>query len=198
MELHFARTAVVVVAGIPGAGKSTLIRRAAPPEARVVDTDDARARGDGGRGLYVRHYLGLTRAILCGGRPVVMHTRGTCAPARWAIRVLAAVARRPAHLVLVDVPRAVAQAGQHARGRTVTPAAMDAQWRRWRRLVRRGVAAERWHGVVTLDRAQAAAVTALRFGTDPTIHHPAGRGSAGDTPHREGAPTWTRTRRRAV
>ena len=53
MQLSFPSDAVVVVAGVPGAGKTTLIRRAVDREAaRVVDTDDRRR----GRLLYPGHY----------------------------------------------------------------------------------------------------------------------------------------------
>jgi adenylate kinase len=46
MQLSFPADAVVVVAGVPGAGKTTLIRRAVDRrEVRVVDTDDRRAEG---------------------------------------------------------------------------------------------------------------------------------------------------------
>ncbi len=166
MELQFTSAAVVVVAGVPGAGKSTLIRRAAPPGARVVDTDDARARGRGGRGLYLRHYARIARAV-AGRRPVVIHTRGTRPAARRAIRLLAALAGRPAHLVLVDAPREVAEAGQRERGRTVSQAVMDAEWRRWQRLLIGGVGAEHWRSLDVLSREEAAQVTAFSFGAAP-------------------------------
>ena len=54
MQLSFPADAVVVVAGVPGAGKTTLIRRAVDRDvARVVDTDDRREAG-GRRLLYAR------------------------------------------------------------------------------------------------------------------------------------------------
>ena len=52
MDLRFSSDAVVVVAGVPGAGKTTLIRRAVDPAAvRVVDTQDRRERGRASRAI---------------------------------------------------------------------------------------------------------------------------------------------------
>jgi GTPase SAR1 family protein len=159
VDLSFPSNAVVVVAGVPGAGKTTLIRRAVDREvARVVDTDDHRRE----RLLYVRHYLRIATAV-AGRRPAVIHSRGTHPMARRAIAALAALRRRPAHLVLIDADRAEAEAGQRARGRTVAAAEMDRQVARWRRLMARRPAGEGWASVVVLDRAGAAGIEAFGF-----------------------------------
>ena len=119
MELAYEHDAVVVVAGVPGAGKSTLIRRAVDrTAAAVVDTDDERERGRGGRLLYARHYVRIAAAVL-GARPVVVHSRGTRAPARRAVALLARLRGRPAHLLLLDADRPAAEAGQRRRGRVL-------------------------------------------------------------------------------
>jgi len=61
VRLTYPQDAVVVVAGLPGAGKSTLIRRAVNPSVvRIVDTDDQRR--EGGRASYVRHYARILAA----------------------------------------------------------------------------------------------------------------------------------------
>jgi AAA domain len=159
MRLSFHSDSLVVVAGVPGAGKTTLIRRTVDRRAaRVVDTDDERAVGRG-RLLYVRHWARIAAAIAARG-PVVVHTRGTSAVGRRAIALLARLAGRPAHLVLLDAGRAEAEAGQRARGRTVDAREMSRHVERWRRLRARG---EGWTSVLRLDRGQAARVTAIGF-----------------------------------
>ena len=159
MQLAFPSDAVVVVAGVPGAGKTTLIRRAVDREVtRVVDTDDRRR----GRLLYLGHYVRIAAAI-AGRRPVVIHSRGTHPAARRAIAALAALRGRSAHLVLLDAARDEAEAGQRTRGRTVSPGEMDRQVARWRRLMARVPAGEGWASVVTLDRAQAARTDVFEF-----------------------------------
>jgi hypothetical protein len=164
MRLSFSSDSVVVVAGVPGAGKTTLIRRAVDPvAARIVDTADLR----GGRRppaviLYPLHYARIVAAIL-GRRPAVIHSRGTHAALRRAIAVMAGLRGRPAHLVLIDAARDEAEAGQRARGRAVPRGEMERQVSRWRRLMRRGARGEGWESVVVLDRAQAAATESMEF-----------------------------------
>lgn len=161
MQLRFPSDAVVVVAGVPGAGKTTLIRRTVDREAvRVVDTEDRRERGE--RVSYIAHYARIIGAV-AGRRPAVIHSRGTHAAARRAIALLARLRGRPAHLVMLDAPRAAAEAGQRRRGRLVPEAEMERQVVRWRRLMRRNPAREGWASVVVLDREQAAATSEFAF-----------------------------------
>ncbi len=162
MQLSFPSDAVVVVAGVPGAGKTTLIRRAVDRDrVRVVDTDDRREAGRR-RLLYPGHYARIAAAI-AGRRPVVIHSRGTHAGARRLIAVLAALRGRSAHLVLLDAGRGEAEAGQRRRGRMVPSDEMDRQVARWRSLLARGPVGEGWSSVTVLDRAQAARTEAFEF-----------------------------------
>jgi AAA domain len=163
VRLTFSSDAVVVVAGLPGAGKTTLIRRTVDRAgARVVDTDDRRSRPRTGSWLYAGHYVRIVAAI-AGRAPVFIHSRGTHAWLRRAIVLLAALRGRPAHLILLDAERSQAEAGQRARGRTIGRAEMARHAARWRRLMAQRGAGEGWASVVVLDRDQAARMRSLEF-----------------------------------
>ncbi len=135
-ELRYAAGDLVVVSGLPGSGKSTLIRRVVPTRdaqdrpVRRVDSQDARDRWERRMPPWLAysayrplvrlaHYAGLRRAVRSGDS-VVVHDCGTMP---WVRRWLARCARRRGvalHLVLLDVPPRLALAGQAARGRGVT------------------------------------------------------------------------------
>ncbi len=148
MDLIFPSDSVIVVAGVPGAGKTTLLRRAVDRDvATVVDTDDRTRRGPL---LYLGHYARIAAAVV-GGKPAVIHSRGTKTIARRTILTLARLRGRPAHLLLLHADRATAEAGQRARGRTVSSDEMDRQVADWQALLESGgLHAEGW-ATVELD-----------------------------------------------
>ncbi|MGW2599845.1 AAA family ATPase [Streptomyces klenkii] len=181
-ELRFPAGDLLIVSGLPGSGKSTLIRRAvAALDARdgivwCVDSQDARERlerhapGWLPYGAYrpfarLAHYAALRRALRSGAS-VVVHD---CGQRGWVRRWVARDARRrgtAAHLLLLDVPPGTALAGQAARGRGVSPHAFGRHRRAMARLIAEVTARSVPEGVasaVVLDRAAADALRGISF-----------------------------------
>ncbi|WP_427895987.1 AAA family ATPase [Kribbella sp. GL6] len=145
-ELRYAVDAVVVLAGIPGAGKSTFLRRVfAGSPVRVYDSAHLRERWMPVLGalpyalwrplVHLMYYVTLLRSMRRGHGPMVIHD---CATRPWARRLIGWRARRaglPLHLILLDVPGDVARSGQWARGRVVRRRSMETHCRRWPDLV---------------------------------------------------------------
>lgn len=174
-RLAFAAGDIVVVSGLPGGGKSTLIKRAAA-EGGSVDSQDTRERWErrmpaflpyGAYRPLVRaaHYWGLWR-VLRSGASVVVHDCGTQS---WVRGLLAAAARRRGrelHLLFLDSSPEEALSGQAARGRRVSAYAFSRHRGAVARLLRDAEAGRPPAGCASatlLDRRSAAAVTRIAF-----------------------------------
>ncbi|MFC3966294.1 AAA family ATPase [Nocardia jiangsuensis] len=178
-ELRYPARAALVVAGIPGAGKSTALHTffGTEPDADapartergavVVDSHQARVRWRRSLAwlpyplwrpvVHVAHYRAVRAALRGAAGPVVIHDCGTY---RWARRMIArwtAEAGRELHVVMLDVAPEVARAGQRARGRRINPVTFALHCRRWRGLVADAVrdtaAPGRTTSAVLTDRA---------------------------------------------
>jgi predicted kinase len=172
----------VVVSGLPGSGKSTLVRRltAACGEVVRIDSQDARERWERRLpgwlpypvyrpAVRIAHYWRLRQALRSGDS-VVVHD---CGAHPWVRRWLARDARRRGcrlHLLLLDVEPAVALAGQAERGRTVSGYAFTRHRGAVARLVLDAEAGRLPPGcasAVLLDRAAAGALTGMVFAEEP-------------------------------
>lgn len=131
---------LVVVAGLPGIGKTTLLRRlAGRPRVRALDAEQVAGRLAGTRLPYrvlrpVVHTAHLLRvlAALTSPVPCVLTTDPLTSRRRRALLSLGArLAGRRLHVVLLDGTSEQARHGQRRRGRVVGAQRMARHERRW-------------------------------------------------------------------
>ena len=176
--LLFGPHDLVVISGLPGSGKSTLMKRAV--RGHRVDSQDTRDRWDSRMPRFLpyafyrplvrlAHYAGRRRALRSGAG-VLVHE---CATPAWGRAWLAREARRRGatlHLLLLDVTAHAAKEGQRERGRAVSRYA----FRRHRvtaarllRAVERGELPAGCGAAVLLDREAADVLRGIGFADRP-------------------------------
>lgn len=173
---------VLLVGGVPGAGKTTAIERATATrgDVDIIDSDTVRRwlRSRLPKDLPYRRFrwlvhtltvLWMLAALLRGpreGRRLLVHDPSTRPRRRRLFARLARLRRWHPVLVLVDAGRNEAQRGQHDRKRIVRPAAFDRHWERWQQLRQQviddptAIDDGRWCRVWLVDRAHAATTLA--------------------------------------
>ncbi|MER5757005.1 AAA family ATPase [Streptomyces sp. NPDC002088] len=174
--LVFGPRDLVVITGLPGSGKSTLMRRAV--RGVRIDSQDTRDRWDARAPRFLpyavyrplvrlAHYAGLRRALRTG-EGVVVHDCGT---QTWVRDWLAREARSRGgtlHLLLLDVTPGTALEGQHDRGRGVSRYAFLRHRRAAARLLRaveKGELPPGCGSAVLLDRNAADVLRRIAFTT---------------------------------
>ncbi|MFJ3308156.1 AAA family ATPase [Streptomyces sp. NPDC086549] len=172
--LLFGPRDLVVITGLPGSGKSTLMHRAV--RGLRIDSQDTRDRWDARMPRFLpyavyrplvrlAHYAGLRRALR-SGEGVVVHDCGTQS---WVRDWLAREARRRGralHLLLLDVTPDTALDGQRSRGRGVSWYAFlrhRGAAARLLRAVERGDLPQGCDSAVLLDRDAADALRGIGF-----------------------------------
>lgn len=127
---------LLVVGGIPGAGKSTWLRTAPLTGYLVLDSERSAARWrtrTRGRVPYrllrplvhAEHHARIARAVLRYDGPVAVHETATRRASRRWLLWLAARGGRRARLHVLRIDAATAVSRQHRRGRVVPRASME-------------------------------------------------------------------------
>lgn len=180
---------VVLVGGVPGAGKTTAIARVAGefPSVDALDPEMFQARLSrvlpagtkyaAYRPLvHILHALRVLLVLLRGpvpGRTLVVHDPATRPGRRRLFAWLARSRGWDPVLVYVDVPRVVAETGQVLRGRVVDPVSFAGHWARWEVLrttltgTPDALDGARWSEVVLTDRDGAERQLRRAVSTEP-------------------------------
>jgi predicted kinase len=170
-RLAYPHSCVLLLGGLPGVGKSTLIGRLLKERANLC-MDDYRARMGGLDAVYERMFEALSQDAehLLAGKagPLVIDATALRENYRLDYVRLALTANVPIHLLLLDGDRALIEAGQASRERQVPEQAVEKYLVRWRQLmdlVESGeILAEGFDSCTVMDRPAVNALAAIEFG----------------------------------
>lgn len=180
-RLRVPTRSLVVLAGLPGAGKTRLWRRLASPRPADVLALDAEQVAETLRSaplpyaalrpfVHAWHLLRVARALRTSATCVLTTDPMTSRLQRLMLRTVAALTGRSLHVVLVDATAREAVLGQYRRGRTVSRRRMLRHVRRWRRMRAEFTATAELTGAsstVLIDRATARRAVLLAVGDGP-------------------------------
>lgn len=166
--IELGRRDLLVVAGLPGAGKTTMLRQAAGA-LPVLDSDQVRERLTavlpGGTPyrcyrpfVHAWHRFRIVVRALTWRGPLVVHEPSTRASTRTWLAAIGALARRPVRLLYLDVTPEQALAGQRSRGRVVRSRSFARHVRRaecWREELLAEQVPPGWHSVRVITRSTA-------------------------------------------
>jgi predicted kinase len=158
---------MLVVAGLPGAGKTTMLRHAATG-LPVLDSDQVRSRLAAAIPavpyrcyrpvVHTWHRLRIVSRALAADGPIVVHEPSTRASTRALLALVGRVTGRSVRLLFLDVTAEQALAGQRSRGRLVRPRSFARHVRRagkWREELLAEQVPPGWESVQVVDRARA-------------------------------------------
>lgn len=179
-EIHYEAGALVVVGGLPGAGKTWLLDRLGL-DVEVVSAESEIIRRFGPTPAWewvsfsdaIGWALERTEEGLSEGRPMILESVALFEGPRRAALHIAAMQDRPAHLLYLQCPPEIARRGQRRRGR-VLPG------RIWRSYVRESgeprspehgpqelAEREGWASVLVVDREAADELSDIVFAKIP-------------------------------
>jgi hypothetical protein len=158
---------LLVVAGLPGAGKTTMLRHAAPG-LPVLDSDQVRARLAAALPavpyrwyrplVHAGHRLRIVGRAIGRDGPLVVHEPSTRASTRALLALVGALTGREMRLLFLDATAEQALEGQRSRGRLVRPRSFERHVRRtgkWREELLADQVPPGWRSVQVIDRAGA-------------------------------------------
>ncbi len=166
--IELGRQDLLVVAGLPGAGKTTMLRHAAGA-LPVLDSDEVRERLTAvlPKSTPYRCYRPfvhawhrfrvLGRAVSRRG-PLVVHEPSTRASTRTLLAAVGVLSGRRLRLLYLDVTPEQALAGQRSRGRLIRPRSFARHVRRaesWREELLAEQIPPGWHSVQVISRTTA-------------------------------------------